>query len=88
MPLIEAMAMRTPIVASNRTSIPEVVGDAGRIVDPSNIDEVIDVTSDVLTNRSLREELTDRGTLRSSRFNVGEMAARMATIYAEAAQTR
>src|SRR5438105_4105374 len=36
LPLIEAMAMGTPIVASNRTSIPEIVGDAGIKVDPEN----------------------------------------------------
>jgi glycosyltransferase involved in cell wall biosynthesis len=88
LPLIEAMAMGTPIVASNRTSIPEVVGDAGLIVDPAHLEEVTETASEVLRSASLRDDLADSGTRRSVHFSVAEMAERMAAIYSEAAQTR
>jgi glycosyltransferase involved in cell wall biosynthesis len=86
LPLIEAMAMGTPIIASNRTSIPEIVGDAGMIVDPSDEREVMRVTSAVLNDRALRESLLARAKTRVQLFRSSDTAVRMVAIYEAAAR--
>ena len=88
LPLIEAMAMGTPIVASNRTSIPEVVGDAGSIVNPDNTEEVVNAVADVLSSPQLRESLITRGRARRSISTAQSAALRMIDVYAAAAASR
>jgi glycosyltransferase involved in cell wall biosynthesis len=64
LPVLEAMARGIPVVASNRSSIPEVVGDAGVLVDPNDIDECANAILSLLTNydryRMLRQKAFDR----------------------------
>jgi glycosyltransferase involved in cell wall biosynthesis len=88
MPLIEAMAMGTPIIASNRTSIPEVVGDAGVVVDPEDMGAVVNRVSAILEDEALRSSLMVRGTARARLFDGSEAAARMVGVYAKAAAMR
>jgi glycosyltransferase involved in cell wall biosynthesis len=88
LPLIEAMSMGTPIVASNRTSIPEVVGDAGSIVNPDNAEQVVAAVADVLSSTQLRESLIARGRARAEQFDGASAALRMIDVYAAAAGTR
>ena len=85
LPLIEAMAMGTPIVASNRTSIPEIVGDAGVIVDPADEREITKAAATILANAEVREPLVARGFARVRRFRGSEAASKMVAIYEEAA---
>ena len=58
---LEAMACRTPVVASDRASLPEVLGTAARLVDPKHPDEFAKVTNEVLEDESIRRELTAEG---------------------------
>jgi len=88
MPLIEAMAMGTPIIASNRTSIPEIVGDAGMIVDPDNESEITRVASIVLNDSEVRESLVARGADRIQLFRGSDAASKMVTVYETAAGMR
>ena len=67
-PLLEAMAHRTPIVASNVGSIPEVVGSAAVLVDPSDTDGWAEAISDVLTDSSLAARLVTAGDIRRQDF--------------------
>lgn len=85
LPLIEAMAMGTPIVASNRTSIPEVVGNAGLIVDPANERDVMSAVSEVLSSPGLRASLIARGALRVKQFDAAITASQMLRVYSSAA---
>jgi glycosyltransferase involved in cell wall biosynthesis len=85
MPLIEAMAMETPIIASNRTSIPEVVGDAGLIVDPDRFDDVLSTAIQLLADEALRSEIVSRATRRVRLFNAKDTAARVVSVYERAA---
>ncbi|MEX2110696.1 MAG: glycosyltransferase family 1 protein [Gemmatimonadaceae bacterium] len=85
LPLIEAMAMGTPIVASNRTSIPEVVGDGGLIVDPEEESYITEVVSSMLGDPQLRKSLVARGTNRLEVFRGSDAAARMVAVYEAAA---
>jgi glycosyltransferase involved in cell wall biosynthesis len=88
LPLIEAMATGTPIIASNRTSVPEVVGDAGVIVDPEDTSAVVRAVSAVLDDGGLRRSLTARGTARARLFDGSAAAAQMVAVYAKAAASR
>lgn len=88
LPLIEAMAMGAPIIASNRTSIPEVNGDAGAIVDPDDLDQIVTVASEVLRSSDLRAALVARGTARAKTFDGAVAASQMMGVYAAAAGMR
>jgi len=86
LPLVEAMAMGTPIIASNRTSIPEVVGDAGVIVDPERLDQIVTAVSSVLNQSDLRAAIIARGARRLKSFDGSIAAARMVDVYTAAAR--
>jgi len=60
-PVLEAMASGVPVVVSNRTALPEVVGDAGVLVDPENIDEIVVAMRRILSESQLRDELVAKG---------------------------
>jgi glycosyltransferase involved in cell wall biosynthesis len=66
---LEAMSCGTPVICSNRTSLPEVVGDAAIIMDPDTIHEMVEAMYSVLTNSELRADLHARSLQRAARFN-------------------
>ena len=68
LPVAEAMACGTPVVASNRSSLPEVVGDAGILADPDDSSALASALAKVLHDDALRHELSARGLDRSRRF--------------------
>src|SRR2546425_1085221 len=76
LPLLEAMAMGTPVVASNRTAIPEICGDAAALVDPADEEAVVQSARAVLTDAARRAELVDRGRGRVGLYG-GERAAQL-----------
>jgi len=61
LPALEAMACGTPVIASNTSSLPEVVGDAGISVNPYDVDEIAQAIHEVLVNDRLREEMRVKG---------------------------
>jgi glycosyltransferase involved in cell wall biosynthesis len=67
-PVLEAMACGTPVVCARATSLPELVGDAGVLVDPQQEYELAQAVAAVLTNNTLREELAARGVRRAAAF--------------------
>lgn len=84
LPPLEAMAAGTPVVASNVTSLPEVVGDAARLVSPDNVFEIMRGIKDVLLDEHLRRELRARGFERLRRFNWADTAREVLGVYREA----
>jgi glycosyltransferase involved in cell wall biosynthesis len=69
LPPVEAMACGTPVVASNTTSLPEVLGDAALLVDPMNVNQIAAGIERSLFDQSLRTKLRERGIERSQQFD-------------------
>ena len=69
LPLLEAMASAVPVLASNRASIPEVVGDAGLLLEPDDTDALCSGLERLLEDGALRERLAGYGLERASRFD-------------------
>lgn len=88
LPPLEAMASGTPVVSSNTTSLPEVVGDAARIVNPENVFEIARGMKDVLLDKELRRSLVERGYEQSRRFTWEETARQVLETYREAGFSR
>lgn len=77
LPPLEAMVRGVPIVASNSTSIPEVVGDAGILVTPSNISEAACAVLRLINDQSLKATLSQKALLRSRLFSWNATANKM-----------
>jgi glycosyltransferase involved in cell wall biosynthesis len=81
LPPLEAMACGTPVITSNTTSLPEVVGDAGIMVDPDNDKLLADEMYKVFTNDDLRNRLIKKGIARSKLFQWKNSAEKTFEIY-------
>ena len=83
LPPLEAMASGTPVVTSNVSSLPEVVGDAAVFVDPYDADSIADGVRRVLGDPELRTLLRCRGLVRTRRYSWEEAARRTREVYSE-----
>jgi glycosyltransferase involved in cell wall biosynthesis len=86
LPPLEAMAHGTPVVTSNVTSIPEVVGSAAVLVNPENVFEIMRAVHRVLLDQSLRDELKERGYQQAKQFSWEEAARRTLDTYRDIVQ--
>ena len=68
-PPLEAMACGTPVITSNISSLPEVVGDAGKLINPYDTKELADALEELILNEGYRAELSKRGLSRSRMFS-------------------
>ena len=85
LPPLEAMAQATPVVTSNTSSVPEVVGNAAVMVNPENVFEIMRALHRVLLDQPLREKLKARGIERAEKFSWEASVRRMLEIYGEVA---
>lgn len=69
LPALEAMACGTPVITSNRSSLPEVVGDAGLLVDPEQVGEIADAMRAIECDLPLRNTLRIKGLNRAQQFS-------------------
>jgi len=69
LPVLEAMAARTPVITSDAASLPEVAGDAALLVDPYASREIAEAIMTVLGDRSVRLEMVEKGVTRAGRFS-------------------
>ncbi len=88
LPPLEAMACGTPVVASNAASLPEVLGDGGILVAPTDPDAMAEALSALLTNHQERERLREKGLRRAKMFSWEQMARKTVNIYREALAER
>lgn len=83
LPAIEAMACGTPVAASNRGSLPEVLGQAGRFFNPLDVENIADVIGQILDNKTERKLMSDNGLERSKQFRWERAAEDMLKIFNE-----
>jgi len=81
LPPLEAMALGTPVVCSNVTSIPEIVGGAGEYFEPVEIDSIRHAIENVLYSDIRRQELTKAGYKRAASFSWEKCASETLGIY-------
>src|SRR5262249_58895790 len=86
LPPLEAMGCGAPVIAARATSLPEVVGDAGVLVDPCRIDGMAAAMHRVLTNEPLRAALREKGLARAKGFSWERTARLTRDAYREAWQ--
>ena len=85
LPPLEAMVHGTPVVTSNVSSLPEVVGNAAVLVNPENVFEIMRALHRVLTDQALRERMKVRGYQQSTRFSWDASVRRILQVYEEIA---
>jgi glycosyltransferase involved in cell wall biosynthesis len=87
MPIIEANAVGRPVITSNRTSMPEVAGDAALIVNPEDLGEIKSAILSLIENESLRNDLIQKGLKNVERFSAKAIAAKYTQLYERIVQT-
>lgn len=87
LPPLEAMAHGTPVVTSNTSSIPEVVGNAAVMVNPENVFDIQRALYRVLVDQNLREKLKARGVEQAQKFSWEDSVSRMLNVYHEVAHS-
>ena len=81
LPPLEAMACGTPIISSNTSSLPEVIGDAGLLLDPSDEERWAEEVAKTLRKPELLRELARRGQSRARQFTWGRAAEETVYVY-------
>ncbi len=81
---LEAMSCGAPVICSNRTSLPEVVGDAAISMDPEDTHKMVEAMHSVLSNSDLRADLRARSLQRAAQFNWRKTATETIAAYEEA----
>ncbi len=86
LPVLEAMSLGAAVIASNRTSIPEILGDAGLMVDPLNKDSIIDAMRTLRESSATRKAQKEMSRRRAKNFSWKGTASKVLDVY-KAAQT-
>jgi len=86
LPPLEAMKCGAPVIVGNKTSLPEVVGDAALAVDPFDVEAIASAMKRVIESPALRDELSIKGQARAKTFDWRETARKTLAIYQEVAQ--
>jgi glycosyltransferase involved in cell wall biosynthesis len=83
LPPLEAMAHGTPVVTSNVSSLPEVVGNAAVLVHPENVFEIMRALHRVLLDQPLREKMKERSYRQAAKFSWEKSVRRIMDVYRE-----
>ena len=86
LPPLEALKCGAPVIVGNRTSLPEVVGDAALAVDPFDVDAIAGAIKRLVNDSALRTELSVKGQQRAGEFNWRETAKKTLAVYKEVAR--
>ncbi|HXG02176.1 MAG TPA: glycosyltransferase family 1 protein, partial [Candidatus Binatia bacterium] len=84
LPVLEAMAVGTPVITSNTTSLPEVAGDAAVLVDPTSVGAIADAMRQCYLNAAVKTELGLRGRRRAATFTWDRAARSTVAAYRRA----
>lgn len=83
LPPLEAMACGCPVIVSNVASLPEIVGDAGRLIDPHDENDLANALFEVLSDSQLKRELSTKGLERARQFSWEKAAKETMEVYQE-----
>lgn len=81
LPLLEAMQCGTPVITSNTSSLPEVVGEAGLLVDPTKPEDIAEALERVLSDDALHKDLASRAILQAKKFSWQKAAEQTLAVY-------
>jgi glycosyltransferase involved in cell wall biosynthesis len=82
-PPLEAMACGIPVITSNTSSLPEVMGDAGILTDPRSIEGLAYEMDRLVNDDCLKKDLSKKGIIRAGKFSWQDSAERVLNIYRE-----
>lgn len=88
LPLVEAMIHGVPVVTSNNSSMPEVAGNAGLLVDALDVSSIMNGLKMLITNEELRGKLAANAKVNAARFNWDESAQKLITTFEKAVSIR
>ncbi|MCB0805017.1 MAG: glycosyltransferase family 4 protein [Bacteroidales bacterium] len=80
-PLLEGMRCGVPVISSNTSSMPEIGGDGAMLIDPYHPEQISDAMSEILSNHTLRKEMTQKGFERAAAFSWENMAKQVLELY-------
>lgn len=83
LPPLEAMACGTPVIASNVTSIPEVLGDSAALIDPHNVESITSSMLQILEDNLYKESLIAKGLNKSASLSWNKTAKQTLEVYSE-----
>jgi glycosyltransferase involved in cell wall biosynthesis len=81
LPPLEAMASGAPVICSNTSSLPEVVGDAALLINPRDVGEIANAIERVITDSALRDELRTKGLAQAKKFSWERAARETLAVY-------
>lgn len=81
LPLLESFSCGTPVLSSNRGSLPEIGGDAAIYFDPTNLDQFVAILTEVLQNKSLQDKLSRLGFKQAEKFSWDKVTKETKDIY-------
>lgn len=82
-PVLEAMAIGTPVIVSNASSLPEVVGKAGLLVDPYSTDQIEQAIRVMVTDKKIRQKYSKAGILQAKKFSWDKMGKEVLKVFEE-----
>ena len=88
LPALEAMAAGTPVIASKTSSLPEMVGDAGILIDPESVDDIARALTRLAADPELRRTLREKGRARARSMTWENAARATLRVYEEAGRAR
>ena len=86
LPPLEAMARSCPVLSSDRSSLPEVLGDAALYFNPENSSDIISKINLLIDDQSLREDLISKGIVQAKKYNWWECANKTLSVYKKVLQ--
>jgi glycosyltransferase involved in cell wall biosynthesis len=81
LPLVEAMVRGTPVLTSNNSSMPEVAGNAGLLIDPLDTQSIKNGLEELISNHNFREALADNARANVTRFNWDNAAKQLVSVF-------
>tara|TARA_B100001123_G_C15336714_1_gene1033143 strand:- start:2791 stop:3942 length:1152 start_codon:yes stop_codon:yes gene_type:complete len=88
MPALEAMSAGIPVIAANRGALPEVIGNAGPLIEPTDVEELANTLSKMLTDTTFAKKCAERGLTRATAFSWDQSAQLLRRTYKHALKNR